>query len=94
MRVGCRHVGDDLGERPLLTRVSARRAALRSLAAAVAGGAERAAGQALLMRPHQGDGELVGEQLVEGEALARAARSAADRRRSRAHAPPPSAVAP
>ena len=61
-----RHVGGDLGERLAAAPRSARRAGRAiTLSRSAALGLERAAGQAPLMRPHQRDRELVGQQLVD-----------------------------
>ncbi len=66
-----RHVAGDLGERLALPHGQREGQGADHFLVQRARRGERTARQALLVRAHQRDRELVGQQLVEGEALAR-----------------------
>ncbi len=67
---GLGHVGGDLGHGLVLPECQREGQGVDHLLAQPPGGPERASRQALLLRPHQRDRQLVGKQLIEGQAPA------------------------
>jgi hypothetical protein len=61
------HVGEDLVDRACLGAGQFERQALQRLATQASVALDAAPGKAALVRPDQGEGELVGQQLVVGE---------------------------